>query len=184
MERKISQLSRGMKAQLNLALAMATEPKLLILDDPTLGLDTVSRRQFLELAIEVISKDGRTILFCSHILSDVERIADRIGMLRAGKLVVDCELEELKKRVRKLRVIFEGEPPKELPITEIIAQKRQGREVTISVANWSEHKQTILNTFKPASCTDLPMTLEEIFIECTASGNDAAVDYEQGEPLC
>jgi ABC-2 type transport system ATP-binding protein len=184
MERKVSQLSRGMKAQLNLSLAMATEPKLLILDDPTLGLDTVSRRKFLELAIELISKDGRTILFCSHILSDVERIADRIGMLRAGKLVVDCELEELKRRVRKLRVIFDGEPPKELPITEIIAQKRQGREVTISVANWSEHKQTILNTFRPASCTDIPMTLEEIFIECTASANDAAVDYEQGEPKC
>jgi len=184
MERKVSQLSRGMRAQLNLALAMATEPKLLILDDPTLGLDTVSRRQFLELAIELISKNGRTILFCSHILSDVERIADRVGMLRAGKLVVDCELEELKKRVRKLRVIFDGEPPGEFPITEIIAQKRQGREVTISVANWSEHKQTILNTFKPASCTDIPMTLEEIFIECTASGNDASVDYEQGEPIC
>jgi ABC-2 type transport system ATP-binding protein len=180
MERKISQLSRGMKAQLNLALAMATEPKLLILDDPTLGLDTVSRRKFLELAIELISRDGRTILFCSHILSDVERIADRIGMLRAGKLVVDCELEELKRRVRKLRVIFDGEPPNDFPITEIIAQKRQGREVTISVANWSQHKQTILNTFKPASCTDIPMALEEIFIECTASGETVGVEDNEG----
>lgn len=181
MDRKISQLSRGMKAQLNLALAMATEPKILILDDPTLGLDTVSRRKFLELAIELISRDGRTILFCSHILSDIERIADRIGMLRAGKLIVDCELEELKRRVRKLRVIFDGEPPKEFPITEIIAQKRQGREVTISVANWSQHKQTILNTFKPASCTDIPMTLEEIFIECTASGEIVGVEDKEGE---
>lgn len=184
MERKVSQLSRGMKAQLNLSLAMATEPKILILDDPTLGLDTVSRRRFLELAIELISRDGRTILFCSHILSDVERLADRIGILRAGKLVVDCELEGLKKRVRKLRVIFESQPPSELPITEIIAEKRQGREIIITVANWNENKQIFLNTFKPTSCTDIPMTLEEIFIECTASGNEAAVDYEQGEPKC
>jgi len=184
MERKVSQLSRGMKAQLNLALAMATEPKLLILDDPTLGLDTVSRRQFLELAIELISRDGRTILFCSHILSDIERIADRIGILRAGKLVVDCELEELKKRVKKLRVIFEDQPPKELPITEIIAEKRQGRELTISVANWNEHKQTILNMFKPASCTEMPMTLEEIFIECTAWDEAIGADEEKGEPIC
>jgi len=180
-ERKISQLSRGMKAQLNLSLAMATEPTLLILDDPTLGLDTVSRRQFLELAIELISQDGRTILFCSHILSDVERLADRIGILRAGKLVVDCGLEELKKRVRKLRVIFEPDPPEQLPITEIVNEKRQGREITITVANWNERKQTILNTFKPASCTDIPMTLEEIFIECTASGEAAAVGVKEGE---
>ena len=184
MERKVSQLSRGMRAQLNLSLAMATEPKLLILDDPTLGLDTVARRQFLELAIELISQDGKTILFCSHILSDVERLADRIGILRAGKLVVDCELEELKKRVRKLRLIFDGELPRELPITGIIAEKRQGRELILTVANWNENKQTFLNTFKPASCTEIPMTLEEIFIECTASETDAAVDYEQGEPIC
>jgi ABC-2 type transport system ATP-binding protein len=184
MERKVSQLSRGMKAQLNLSLAMATEPKLLILDDPTLGLDTVSRRQFLELAIELISEDGRTILFCSHILSDVERLADRIGILRAGKLVVDCELEQLKKRVRKLRVIFDGELPGEIPITEIIAQKRQGREMMITVANWNENKQAILNIFKPASCTEIPMTLEEIFIECTAFEEMAEVGDKEGEQIC
>jgi ABC-2 type transport system ATP-binding protein len=111
-------------------------------------------------------------------LSDVERLADRIGILRAGKLVVDCELEELKRRVRKLRVIFEGEPPKEIPITGIMTEKRQGREIIICAANWNEHKQTILNTFRPASCTDIPMTLEEIFIECTAW------DEEKGETQC
>ena len=183
-ERKVSQLSRGMRAQLNLSLAMATEPKLLILDDPTLGLDTVARRQFLELAVELISRDGRTILFSSHILSDVERLADRIGILRAGKLVADCGLEELKKKVRKLRLIFDGEPPGELPITEMITEKRQGREITVTVANWNETKQTILNIFKLASCTEIPMTLEELFIECTSSGADAAFDYEQGEPIC
>jgi ABC-2 type transport system ATP-binding protein len=184
MERRVSQLSRGMRAQLNLSLAMATEPALLILDDPTLGLDTVSRRQFLELAIDLISRDGRTILFCSHILSDVERLADRIGILRGGKLVVDCPLEDLKRRVRKLRLIFNGEPPREIPIAEIIAEKRQGREIIITVANWNESKQKILDIFKPASCTDIPMTLEEIFIECTASGETGAVGEKEGEPIC
>jgi len=80
LDRKIKNLSSGMRAQLNLSLAMAIDPELLILDDPTLGLDTVARRQFLELAIDLIQQDGRTILFSSHILSDVERIADRIGI--------------------------------------------------------------------------------------------------------
>jgi len=167
MDRKVRDLSMGMRAQLNLSLAMAIEPELLILDDPTLGLDTVARRQFLELAIEVIQKQGRTILFCSHILSDVERIADRIGILAAGKLVVDCPLEQLKERVKKLRVIFAESVPANLYLTEIINQQTQGREMTITVANWNKQKQAILETFKPSSCTEIPMSLEDIFIECT-----------------
>jgi len=167
MDRRVRQLSIGMRAQLNLSLAMAIDPELLILDDPTLGLDTVARRQFLELAIDIIQQQGRTILFCSHILSDVERIADRIGILAGGKLVVDCPLEDLKKRVRKLRVIFPESAPANLYMTEIINQQTQGREMIITVANWNQQKQTVLETFKPSSCTEIPMSLEDIFIECT-----------------
>ena len=166
-DRKVKELSIGMRAQLNLALAMAIDPELLIFDDPTLGLDTVARRQFLELAIELIQQQGRTILFCSHILSDVERIADKIGILAAGKLVVDCPLEELKERVKKLRVIFPESAPANLHLTEIINQQIQGREMVITVANWNKQKQTVLETFKPSSCTEIPMSLEDIFIECT-----------------
>jgi len=166
-ERRVKELSIGMRAQLNLALAMAIDPELLIFDDPTLGLDTVARRQFLELAIDLIQQQGRTILFCSHILSDVERIADRIGILAAGKLVVDCPLEELKERIKKLRIIFPESAPPNLYLTEIINQQIQGREMVITVANWNKQKQTVLETFKPSSCTEIPMSLEDMFIECT-----------------
>ncbi len=165
--RKVKELSIGMRAQLNLALALAIDPELLIFDDPTLGLDTIARREFLELAIDLIQRQGRTILFSSHILSDVERIADRVGIFAAGKLVVDCPLEELKIRVKKLRVIFPEAAPSNLFIKEIVNKQVDGREMVITVANWNEQKQTILNTFKPSSCTEIPMSLEDIFIECT-----------------
>ena len=167
MDRRVRELSAGMRAQLNLALAMAIDPELLILDDPTLGLDTVARRQFLELAIDVIQRQGRTILFSSHILGDVERIADRVGILLAGKIVIDCTLEELKDRVKKLRIIFPERVPDDLFMTEIINRQSQGREMVLTVANWNPQKQAILETFKPASCTEVPMSLEDIFIECT-----------------
>ncbi|TKJ39302.1 MAG: hypothetical protein CEE38_00745 [Planctomycetes bacterium B3_Pla] len=172
-DRKVKELSMGMRAQLNLSLAMAIDPELLILDDPTLGLDTVARRQFIELAIEVIQQQGRTILFCSHILSDVERIADRIGILAAGKLVVDCPLEQLKERIRKLRVIFPEAAPTDLYLTEIVNRQTSGREMVITVANWNRQKQAILDTFKPSSCTEIPMSLEDIFIECTKPNAEA-----------
>ncbi len=70
-KRKIRRLSRGQQAQAALALAVASDPELLILDDPTLGLDTVVRRDFLESLIQIIQRRGRTILFSSHILGDV-----------------------------------------------------------------------------------------------------------------
>lgn len=176
MDRKIKELSAGMRAELNLALAMAVDPELLILDDPTLGLDTVARRQFLELAIDLIQKQDRTILFSSHILGDVERIADRIGIMVAGKLIVDCELDELKRRVRKLQVLFPSEAPKNLYITEIIHQRNAGREMVLTVADWNPQKQAILETFGPESCTELAMTLEDIFIECTRPATAAVVE--------
>jgi len=167
MNRKVKELSTGMRAQLNLALAMATDPEVLILDDPTLGLDTVVRRQFMELAIDVLQRDGRTILFSSHILSDVERIADRIGILVCGQLVVDCELEQLKERVKKMRIIFKDSVPGDLHLTEIINQKSSGQELVITAANWNEHKLAMVETFGPESIDEVPMTLEDIFIECT-----------------
>ncbi len=166
-DRRVKELSIGMRAQLNLALALAIDPELLIFDDPTLGLDTIARRQFLELAIDLIQRQGRTILFSSHILSDVERIADRIGIFAAGKLVVDCPLEELKERVKKLRVIFPEAPPSNLYLKEIVNQQIDGREMVITVANWNRQKQIVLDSFKPSSCTEIPMSLEDIFIECT-----------------
>jgi len=175
----VRELSAGMRAQLNLALAMAVDPELLILDDPTLGLDTVARRQFLELAIDVIQRQGRTILFSSDILSDVERIADRVGVLAAGKLVADCSLEELKGRVKRLRIIFRERTPDDLYITEIVNQRRQGREMLLTVANWNPQKQAILETFRPESCTEMPMTLEDIFIECTRPVSDEVLQESE-----
>lgn len=169
LERRVQELSTGMRAQLNLALALATQPELVILDDPTLGLDTVARRQFLELAIDLIQQEGRTILFSSHILSDVERIADRIGILVAGELVVDCAFEQLKERIKKLRLIFTDPPPAPLPMTDVIRQQVQGREIILTVANWNAQKQAMIDALHPQECTEHALSLEDIFLECTGA---------------
>ena len=66
-----------------------------------------------------------------------------------------------------MRIIFPETVPEKLYLTEIINQQIQGREMTVTVANWNSHKQAILETFKPSSCTEIPMSLEDIFIECT-----------------
>ncbi|MFT5199941.1 MAG: ABC-2 type transport system ATP-binding protein [Planctomycetota bacterium] len=96
----IHQLSRGQRAQLSLIMAIAGNPKILIMDDPALGLDTVMRREFLDAMIDFLANRGTTVLFSSHILSDVQRIADRVGILQSGRLVIDATMDDLQTRLQ------------------------------------------------------------------------------------
>jgi len=80
-QRKISQMSKGMRAKVPLSLALAHQPQLLILDEPTSGLDTLVRREFLESMVD-IAAEGRTVLLSSHLIGEVERVADIVAIMR------------------------------------------------------------------------------------------------------
>ena len=95
-EQKIRHLSRGTLAQLALALALGGDPELLILDEPATGLDVLVRRDFLESIIQLIQQEGRTVLFSSHLLHEVERVADQVVILDRGRLVQAGSIEEFK----------------------------------------------------------------------------------------
>ena len=131
--RRIGRLSCGQRAQVALALAVATDPEVLILDDPTLGLDTVVRRDFLESLIQIIQRRGRTILFSSHILSDVERVADRIGILVDGVLRVDCPTDHFKDSVRKVLLEFDDGPPELADCPGLVNRRQVGRKLELIV---------------------------------------------------
>src|SRR4029079_3698118 len=98
LKRKIKSLSKGMRAKVSLSLALAHEPELLILDEPTSGLDTLVRREFLEGMVDIAAA-GRSVLLSSHQISEVERVADIIAILRAGKLLAVERLEGLKDQI-------------------------------------------------------------------------------------
>jgi ABC-2 type transport system ATP-binding protein len=98
---RVGQLSRGQRAQLALIIAVASGPDVLVLDDPALGLDVVMRRELLEVMIDLLAGRGLAVLFSSHFLDDVERVADRVSILHEGRLIVDATLDELKRRVEK-----------------------------------------------------------------------------------
>jgi ABC-2 type transport system ATP-binding protein len=85
-EQKIAQLSRGERAGVNLALALAQSPELLILDEPTLGLDVVAKRAFLEALMFSSLSDESTIIYCSHQMEEIERVADKLVILERGTL--------------------------------------------------------------------------------------------------
>ena len=166
-KRRIRRLSRGQQAQVALALAVATDPELLILDDPTLGLDTVVRRDFLESLIQIIQRRGRTILFSSHILGDVERVADRIGIIVDGVLRVDCPTDHFKQSVRKVVLEFAGEPPEPPPCPRLVNGRRVGHNLELVVVDFNSEHQSLFESLKPRRMEVLEFNLEDAFIEYT-----------------
>lgn len=104
LDRSVRDLSAGTKAQLGLTLAMAGNPELLLLDEPTLGLDPLHRYQYLQLLLEEAIERELTILITSHDLHQIERMADQIAVLHEGRIIVAEPLDELKARIKRIRV--------------------------------------------------------------------------------
>ena len=164
---KIRRLSNGERAQVSLALAVSTEPELLILDDPTLGLDTVVRRDFLESLIQIIQRRGRTIFFSSHILGDVERVADRIGILVDGVLRVDCPTDHFKDSIRKVVLEFARTPPEFPDCPGLVSRRVVGRKLELVLAGYNDGHRELAESLQPASIEVMELNLEDAFIEYT-----------------
>ena len=94
---RVREMSRGMRQKLGIILALAHGPRLLVLDEPTSGLDPLVQEQFRD-HLRTLSREGRTVFFSSHTLSEVEQLCDRVAIVREGKIVVDEPLEALQQR--------------------------------------------------------------------------------------
>ncbi len=178
---KIRRLSGGQRAQVSLALAVAPDPELLILDDPTLGLDTVVRRDFLESLIQIIQRRGRTILFSSHILGDVERVADRIGILVNGVLRVDCPTDHFKESIRRVVLEFDGEPPEFPSCDGLVSSRSIVHKLELILVGYSDEHRKLAESLSPRSIEVLELNLEEAFIEYTR-GPKRSLPIFAGEP--
>jgi len=164
LKRRVFRLSRGMRAQLALALALATHPSVVILDDPAMGLDAVVRREFLEVMIELIQEEGRTLLFTSHILQDVERVADRVGILVDGVLRVDASVEKLKSSVLRYRCDLEAGPAE---LSGVVATRRMPGELSLTVVGAAAEVEAALRAHGATSVDIERLALEDLFIDYT-----------------
>lgn len=162
--RRVSQLSGGMRAKLALAMAIAPHPQILILDEPTAGLDPVARRDFMEIIVAQARQHQRTTFFSSHLIDEVERCADRIGIIHAGHMRFEGSLSDLRGQVQ--RVTFTGQPS-DLPAhfelwNERAIDAKLSRIYRASPDAWSELES------RPELSIER-LSLEEIFIACVGS---------------
>jgi ABC-2 type transport system ATP-binding protein len=176
---KFGRLSNGQRAQVSLALALAPDPELLILDDPTLAIDTVVRREFMESMIYLIQRSGRTIVFSSHILGDVERVADRVGVMVDGVLRVDCPTEVFKSSLRRVVLEFTGSVPRFPDCPGLVSQRQIGGKLEVIFVGYDRDQATLAASLGAASVEVIEMNLEDAFIAYTRGETRPLPSFEE-----
>ena len=154
---RIDQLSRGQQTQVQLAVAMANRPQLLILDDPTLGLDAVARKEVFAELIDELAERELTVLVATHDLAGIERLATHVGFLRRGQLTLSEPLDGLKRRLRRVS----------MPVGAV---QDVGSSRTVRCRRTALGLERIVEVDEAdpaASAAGEPMTLEEIFVALT-----------------
>jgi ABC-2 type transport system ATP-binding protein len=161
---KIKSLSRGMKLKLGLIVALAAEPELLILDDPTSGMDVPTRHDFLKGIIREILDEGISILFASHLVHELEGIIDHLGILHNGNLILEENFEQVKNNAKKVHLEFDGSVPDGIDSPGMLTKQIDGNKCDLGIYPWSDDVKNGLEALKPVKMAIDFMTLEEIFI--------------------
>lgn len=157
----VAHLSRGQRAGVSLALVLAPDPELLVLDDPALGLDPVSRRSLNETLVEFAGDGKRTVLLSSHLLDDVERIADRVMVMIDGRLQVDTTLDDFRSRVTAFVLDVDViDPDRISAIPGLVEARRLGSRLQLTVADADDETSAAVQRLNASSVEpiDLPFT--------------------------
>ncbi|MCP4205226.1 MAG: ABC transporter ATP-binding protein [bacterium] len=164
-------LSRGQKTQVHLALALGHQPEILILDDPTLGLDAVARKSLFEELVDEMAEHKPTVLIATHDLLGVERIAERVGILHEGRLVMDEDIDALKRGFRKLMFSNKVDPA-------VVSREVEALQpIAVETNSWGT--EAIVALEPAGTATELfgtpagALSVEEIFVAVTGSGGPA-----------
>ncbi|MHC5165643.1 MAG: ATP-binding cassette domain-containing protein, partial [Planctomycetota bacterium] len=174
---KVKALSKGQNSSLALLLALGHHPELVILDDPTLGLDPIARKDFLRHVIDLLQSNGVTVFFSSHLLYEIEPVADHIAILDSGVIRKTGKTEDLRDSVR--RFIFKPKsatntakqsltvPP---GISGVLDVMGSGDSVSVTVEDCDDEKRNQLQGLSANGMTETALNLDEIF-EAYVIGN-------------
>ncbi len=177
-------LSRGERAGLCLALALAPEPELLILDDPALGLDPVARNSLLQLMLYVTRSEGRTILFSSHILSDVERVADKIAVMDNGTLRACCSVDTFSKSISMVTLHYKNQPPPEkYAIPGLLQSFRTATTLVLTLVHSNEETAKAIESLKPDAVETMDLGLESSFVGYVGDRGEKSFLFKNNQPI-
>jgi ABC-2 type transport system ATP-binding protein len=161
---RLASLSKGQRARAGLMAALAYKPELLLLDEPSSGLDPIVRRDILGAIVRTIAEEGRTVLFSSHLLGEVDRVADRVAMIKNGRIVFCENLDELKEAHLELTVVFAQPRPVPPRFPGAVGSEGQGKEWSVVFKGTPEQAQACVQSIDASIAEQRWASLDEIFV--------------------
>jgi ABC-2 type transport system ATP-binding protein len=172
---RVKHLSKGQGAKLSLLLALSFDPEVLILDEPTSGFDPIVREEFLEGVLAVTSEHQQTVLFSSHTLTDVQRLADSVAILHEGKLLLHSPVDALLETTKRIRAVLDDESAARRAPPGFVFQQVRGREWTITVKDFAPDQLEYLRSHNQVSQLDvLDVTLDDVFKDVIRGKKESA----------
>ncbi|HEX5045718.1 MAG TPA: AAA family ATPase, partial [Gammaproteobacteria bacterium] len=162
---RVKAMSVGQRQKLSILLALGHRPDLLILDEPVASLDPLARRQFLEQIVEVAADERRAVVLSSHIVSDIERLANKIWIVKDGRLWWRGDFDALKESVVRLHVRAARPLPEAFAIPNALSLERNGTTATAVVRDWSDELHCDVRSRLDAQLEVESLALEDIFLE-------------------
>ncbi|MGG7077571.1 ABC transporter ATP-binding protein [Clostridium sardiniense] len=173
LDKKIFQLSKGMKMCVNIMFAFSISAKYLILDEPTSGLDVIFKKKFFNLLKNEAKENNTTIILSSHHLNELENICDDIVIINNGKILYNDSLENLNTKVKKIQVAFDKPIYEEdfLEFNEVFSVNKIGRVFTLITKDYNDIFIKKLNKLNPIFIEEINLTLEDMFIYQVEEGS-------------
>jgi ABC-2 type transport system ATP-binding protein len=173
---RVKELSRGQKARTGLLVALAYRPELLILDEPSTGLDPLARRDILAAVLRTVAEEGRTVLFSSHLLDEVERVSDHVALIDRGRVIVQGPLDEVRAAHRLLTLRFEGPLVQPPDLTGAYGWEGSGREWSAVCCLPTGEVRAVAERWGAAVVEERSPSLDKIFVARVGRKHEAIVE--------
>jgi ABC-2 type transport system ATP-binding protein len=176
-EARIKTLSRGTRAKVALVLAVACRPEVLLLDDPTAGLDPLVRREVLEGILDAVPGEGGAVVYASHLVHDIERVADRVAVMDQGRIRLEGSLDGIKARIRRATAVFDAEAPRSVKLPGQIDAAAEGRVLRVVSEGANGDLEAALRGLGAREVFFETLPLEEILVAFLRQGSAGEADH-------